>query len=304
MIARRLHLRDRPSLLRRDRTREPLIHQGEVADHRRERRAQLVRDVGEKLVLHPARVEQRHELPLQLRIRVEQRRVRAPQVLDQPRLLRGRGHLVSDHAKQRPRLRGDRTRLLEIEGHGTEHPIARLQRQRDDGAESELLRHFRPILERRVGHHVRHLDHPALRRRLAAGAEAEPHAHVAQERRVALRPVVYRRQPHQLTRAVDDVDAREGRAHERTHPVEGELEHLLRPVGREEGMDDLPDRDQLAHAGLRILGQRARPLARERNGSIHAANMERWRGTGQMFAGATSRAPSRQRSGCAPRAGE
>ena len=64
-----------------------------------------MRDVGEELVLHAPRFEQRDVLPLELRVRLDERGVRAAQILDQPRLLRRRRHLVGDHAQQRARLR-------------------------------------------------------------------------------------------------------------------------------------------------------------------------------------------------------
>jgi hypothetical protein len=206
------------------------------------------------------------------------------------RLLRRRGHLVRHHAEQRPRLRADRAGALEVEGDGAEHALTRLEGQRDDRAESKLVRHLGPVLERGVGHHVGHLDHAPLRRRLAAGPEAEPHPHLAKEGGEALRPVVDRGEAHQLTGAVDEVDAGEGRADERTHPIERELEHLLRPVGGEEGVHDLADSDQLAHAGLCALRRRAQPLAGERGRWGHARNMGLQPVGGQTF---TSRGQSR-----------
>ena len=69
-------------------------------------------------------------------------------------------------------------------------------------------------------------------------------------------------EPHQLRRAVDEIDARERRADERAHAIERELKDLLRPVGREEGVHDLADRDELAQPGLGALRGAARPLAR------------------------------------------
>ena len=135
------------------------------------------------------------------------------------------------------------------------------------------MRDLGPVLERRVGHHVGHLDDAALRGGLAARAEAEPHAHLAEEGRVALGPVVHGGEAHQLRCAVDHVHAREARADERTDAVQGELEDLFGPVGREERVYDLADRDQLAESGVGPLLEGGCPVARHQGWPVHAANM-------------------------------
>ena len=70
---------------------------------------------------------------------------------------------------------------------------------------------------------------------------------------------LYGGQPHQLGRAVDEIDACERRADERADPIERELVDLFRPVGGEKRMHDLAERHQLPRpkiGGARGAGER------------------------------------------------
>src|SRR5437867_8010695 len=138
--------------------------------------------------------------------------------------------------------------------------MARSHGQGDGGPKAELGGDLLPVLERRIGESVGHLDRAALARGFAAGAEAEPHAHLAKEGSETLRPIVHRAQPHELGGAIDEVNAGERGADERTHPIECELKDLFRPVGGEKGMHDLPDRNQLADTGIELSWIRSRAL--------------------------------------------
>ena len=196
-------------------------------------------------------------------VRLAQRRIGAAQLLDQPRLLGRRGHLVGDDLEQPHPLLGESAGLGEIEGDRAEHVAARLQRERDERAELELLRDLLPVGERLVGEDIRHRHRAPLAHRRAARAEADAHAHVAEEGAELLRPVVVGGETERvLVRFVDQVDRREGRADERTDALERELEDVLGAVGGEEGVRDLADDHELADrrrgrrraAGASVLG--------------------------------------------------
>ena len=172
--------------------------------HGRQRRAQLVAHVGEELVLHAARLQHGDVLPLQLRVALDQRRVRAPQLVDQIGLLGRRRELVGDDAQQ-PALVVRETALVgEVERDGAEHARRRAaravgrERQRDERAEAQLARDLLPVAQRRIGEDVRHLDHAALGRRLATRTLAQPHARVAHPLHEAVGPVVRGGQAHRV----------------------------------------------------------------------------------------------------------
>ena len=63
-------------------------------------------------------------------------------------------------------------------------------------------------------------------------------------------------EPHQLRGAVDEIDAREGSADERTDTIQRELKDVLRAVRGKESVNDLTHRDELANtwidAGARL----------------------------------------------------
>jgi hypothetical protein len=106
-----------------------------------------VRDVGEELVLDATRLEQRRVSTPELCVRFPEVRVGTAQVVDQPRLLRGCRHLVGDDPEQVTGVGGEGARLGEVERHGAEHALRRLQGKRDDPAKPQLGRHLLPVLE-------------------------------------------------------------------------------------------------------------------------------------------------------------
>ena len=148
--------------------------------------------------------------------------------------------------------------LREVERHGAQHARRRLQRQRHERAEAELRRDLLPIGERRIREEIGHVDRAPLSCRLPARTESDAHAHVAEEGAEARGPVVRCREPHHIVIVRDRVDRRERGADQRAHTIERELEDILRPVGREEGMHDLADGNQLPNRGIRWNAGRVR----------------------------------------------
>jgi len=100
--------------------------------------------------------------------------------------------------------------------------------------------------------HVQHFDRATFGRGDAAGAVAESHAHLAEELRVAPGPIVDGREPHEIAAVVHYVNAAERRADERTDAVERELENLLRALRRDERVDDLASRHELAEPDITL----------------------------------------------------
>ena len=80
-----------------------------------------------------------------------------------------------------PRLRADEVRRPEVERHRAEYAGRGAERERDECAKAKFGRDLLPVLERRVGGHVEHLDHAALARCFAAGTEPQPDAHLSKE---------------------------------------------------------------------------------------------------------------------------
>ncbi len=240
-----------------------------------------MRHVGEEFVLHPARFEHRQILLLQLGLGFRQCGVGPSQIIDQRRLLGGRSHLRRHDAQQPTPLGAEPARIGEVERDRAQDPAARLQRQCHERTESKLARDFLPIFEARVREHIRDFDRAALARRLAARSKSEPHSHLAEPRLVALWPVVRRRQPHQLGRAIDQIDRRECRAHHRTHPLEREAEHLFGPVRGQKRMNDLTHRHQFPDRCFRSGRSRTR---RRRQSNALGGSRERL-GQGRLCSG-------------------
>jgi hypothetical protein len=64
---------------------------------------------------------------------------------------------------------------------------------------------------------------------------------------------------HELRRAVDEIDAGEGRADERADAIERELKDVLGSIRGKKGVNDLADRDELTHSWIDV-GARMHPL--------------------------------------------
>ena len=156
----------------------------------------------------------------------------------------------------------DRSARCEVERHGAEDFGCRPERERDERSEAELLRDLVPVGERCVGEQVGHVDGPTLARGLAARTGAKPNTHLAEEAGVLFGPIVRRGKPHQVGILVDHVDACERRADNRTHMLERETVHVLRPIGGKERVHDLADDQQLAHAELGRHSRRAMTIGR------------------------------------------
>ena len=264
-----LHLAEVASLLRGERPAQSLLEDLQVPQHRGERRAQLVRDVGEELVLDPPRLVHGHVLPVDVLVALGEARPGAAQLLRQQGTL-GRGrHLVGDEAHHRPLVRGRRPGAREVEGDRAEHATRGHERHRRQRAEAEFLGDLLPVLERRVGVHVGHLDRAPLAHRLAARPEAHPHPHLAEPRAIGVGPPARGGEPHQLAGAVHQVHRRKARPGVREHAIERELEDLLRLLGREEGVHDLAHGGDFVRRGVGRARSRAHAIARERGGSWH-----------------------------------
>ncbi len=252
VLARGVHLLQRVLLLLGDRAGDAFLEERGVAHDGRERRAQLVRDVLQELVFHAPRLERVRVLLLELAVGRRERRVRAFEILNETRLLGRRRHLIRHHSDQVTRVAPDRVGRREVERHCPEHGVRRLQRQRDERTEAQLPRHLAPVVERRVLKDVQHFDRATLGRGDAARSVAESHAHLAEELRVAPGPIVDGREPHEIAAVVHDVHAAERRADERTDAVERELENLFRALRRDERVDDLASRHELAEPDISV----------------------------------------------------
>jgi hypothetical protein len=66
---------------------------------------------------------------------------------------------------------------------------------------------------------------------------------------------------HQLGAVVDEIDAGEGSAHQRSDAIERELVDVVRVLRGEKRLGDLADRDELAESGVGVVqAERANPL--------------------------------------------
>ena len=218
---------------------------------------------------HAASLERVGVLLLELHVRRRERGVGAFEILNETRLLGRRRHLICHHSDEMPRVATHGIGRREVERDRAEHRARRLQRQRDERAEAELLGDLSPVGERRILEHVEHFDRASLGGREAARTVTEPHAHLVEKLRVSAGPVVDRGQPHQVRAFVDDVDAAERRADERAHAIERELKNLFRALGGDERVDDLASGHQLAQPDVAIGCLTTETLGRRRHWRRH-----------------------------------